>query len=119
MSNSTIRFDAPKPVKKALPWLERFDPSIRNTPRLRKPQRCSSPRTRSASSPSVSGVNLLNQGITTVGMTSCRTSRNTFSVSQTYSHQNSPIRCISQRIAISRGTPISAASSICLARSVR
>ena len=62
-----MRFAAPKPVKKALPCDERFEPSITYRPRERKPVRRSSSSTRAASTGSLSGENLLNSGITTVG----------------------------------------------------
>ena len=62
-----MRLAAPKPVKKALPWLERFEPSIKKRPFDLKPQRSSSRATRAASSPSVIGVNLLKSGMMSAG----------------------------------------------------
>ena len=62
-----MRFAAPKPVKKALPWLERFEPSMRYRPLDLKPQRSRSRATLDASSPSVIGVNLLKKGMMNAG----------------------------------------------------
>ena len=42
VSKNTMRLARPKPVKNALPWLERREPSITKSPLLAKPQRASS-----------------------------------------------------------------------------
>ncbi|CFW44756.1 Uncharacterised protein [Bordetella pertussis] len=50
-----------------MPWAERREPSITNSPFRAKPQRCANWRMRPASSGSLSGVNLLNSGAMKVG----------------------------------------------------
>ena len=62
MSKNTIRFDAPKPVKYALPCAERRLPSITNSPFAAKPQRFISDSMRARSASSFSGSNLLKIG---------------------------------------------------------
>ncbi len=67
VSKNTMRFARPKPVKNALPWLERREPSITNRPRLAKSQRASSASIASRAAPAGSGENLLKSGAITVG----------------------------------------------------
>ena len=64
---NTMRRAAPNPVKYALPWLDRVEPSITNSPLAANPHRASRRSTRSLSGMSASGRNLLNNGAMTVG----------------------------------------------------
>jgi len=57
-----MRRNRPKPVKKALACVERFEPSITSMVRARKPVRSASANSRSRWSPAGSGVSRLNHG---------------------------------------------------------
>ena len=57
VSKNTMRLELPKPVKYALPWLLRREPSMTISPFTLKPQRVSSFSTRSRRSGSCIGEN--------------------------------------------------------------
>ena len=76
VSKNTMRLLVPKPVKYALPWVERREPSMTKSPSAWKPQRSSSASMRRLSSPSSSGVKRLKSGAIQRGNTITSTSVN-------------------------------------------
>ena len=67
VSKNTMRLAVPKPVKYALPWPERFDPSITNRPGAAEAAAGEQRLDARARGSSPIGVNLLNSGAISVG----------------------------------------------------
>jgi len=79
----TIFFVAPNPVKNALAFVERFEPSMTKRPAIGNLFALPYSRMARRSSPSSSGVNLLNIGMMIAGAAYAITSMNTATVAQT------------------------------------
>src|SRR5690606_23805629 len=119
VSKKTMRLLRPTPVKYALPWTERREPSITNTPLDEKPQRCSSASVRCLSSSSDSGVNLLKRGAMKVGHAQVTKIVKPTQTSHASTHHHSPARSIKSKITKMSGAPSKAPSSKLLKRSAK
>ena len=92
VSKNTMRLLRPTPVKYALPCAERREPSITNTPREAKPQRCQQGLDAGAQCPSLKGLKRLKSGAISAGYAQVMSSDTPSHSAHTYSHHSVPAR---------------------------
>src|SRR6185312_15156469 len=109
----------PRPVKYALPWLERFEPSTTNTPEELKPQRVSNASRRVRSESSASGEKRLNSGAMNAGHAQLSSSHTASQTHQNQAHHHRPACCITNSTNSTSGPASSTASKTLLPRSTR